>query len=407
MLSDCEAEHIPGCNMAFRKACLEAIGGFDPQFSVAGDDVDICWRLQQRDWTLGFVAAAMVWHHRRPSLRAYWTQQRGYGSAEALLERKWPAKYNATGQPVWAGRVYGNGLMHAFGRRFGRIYQGTWGSALFQTNQHRPPDVLSSVALMPEWYLVIFFLAALSALGALWSPALLALPLVALAIAAPVVRAMLGGARASFAGPPHSRLAQLGLRGLTASLYLLQPLARLCGRVSFRFTPWLPRDARALKLSRPWTSIAWSESWHASTDRLQAIEAQLRNIGAPVLRGGGYDRWDLEVRGGILGAVRILIAIEEHGAGRQLLRFRSWPRCSRGGLALVICLATLSVLSAADHACAASAVLGAVTLLITYRTLVECGAAAASIVHALRATDGGRLSPAADDLAHAAAPRHV
>src|SRR5437660_5872904 len=32
LLSDCEAEHIPGCNMAFRKSWLEAINGFDPQF---------------------------------------------------------------------------------------------------------------------------------------------------------------------------------------------------------------------------------------------------------------------------------------------------------------------------------------------------------------------------------------
>src|SRR2546430_12690953 len=32
LLSDREAEHIPGCNMAFRKTRLEAIGGFDPQF---------------------------------------------------------------------------------------------------------------------------------------------------------------------------------------------------------------------------------------------------------------------------------------------------------------------------------------------------------------------------------------
>src|SRR5205823_11280236 len=54
LLSDCEAEHIPGCNMAFRKACLEAIGGFDAQFRTAGDDVDACWRLQERGSTLGF-----------------------------------------------------------------------------------------------------------------------------------------------------------------------------------------------------------------------------------------------------------------------------------------------------------------------------------------------------------------
>src|SRR5439155_18852893 len=45
LLSDCEAEHIPGCNMALRKARLAAIGGFDPRFRTAGDDVDVCWRL--------------------------------------------------------------------------------------------------------------------------------------------------------------------------------------------------------------------------------------------------------------------------------------------------------------------------------------------------------------------------
>ena len=97
LLSDREAEHIPGCNMAFRKTALQAIGGFDAQFRTAGDDVDVCWRLQQRGWTLGFSATAMVWHHRRNSIRAYWRQQQGYGKAEALLEKKWPEKYNVVG----------------------------------------------------------------------------------------------------------------------------------------------------------------------------------------------------------------------------------------------------------------------------------------------------------------------
>ncbi len=80
LLSDQEAEHIPGCNMAFRASCLQAIGGFDPQFRIAGDDVDVCWRLQQCGWTLGFSSAAMVWHHRRNSVRTYWKQQKNYGS---------------------------------------------------------------------------------------------------------------------------------------------------------------------------------------------------------------------------------------------------------------------------------------------------------------------------------------
>jgi O-antigen biosynthesis protein len=109
LLSDRVAEHIPGCNMAFRREALEAVGGFDERFCVAGDDVDICWRVQERGGTIGFHPAALVWHRRRATVRGFWRQQRGYGRAEALLERKWPEKYNAVGQLTWAGRLYGRG----------------------------------------------------------------------------------------------------------------------------------------------------------------------------------------------------------------------------------------------------------------------------------------------------------
>ncbi len=71
MLTDRQAEHIPGCNMAYRKSALLEIGGFDERFRVAGDDVDVCWSLQKRNWKLGFSPAAVVWHHRRNSVRTY------------------------------------------------------------------------------------------------------------------------------------------------------------------------------------------------------------------------------------------------------------------------------------------------------------------------------------------------
>src|SRR5204863_3194375 len=58
LLTDEIAEHIPGCNMAFRKDALEEVGGFDERFRVAGDDVDVCWQLQRRGWTLGYSPAA-------------------------------------------------------------------------------------------------------------------------------------------------------------------------------------------------------------------------------------------------------------------------------------------------------------------------------------------------------------
>src|SRR5437867_238724 len=96
-------------------------------------------------------------------------------------------------------------------------------------------------------------------------------------------------------------------------------------------TPWRWRAPRGLALPLPRTCTIWSERWQGPEERLQAIEVALQARGARVLRGGDYDRWELEVRGGLFGAARTRMAIEEHGAGKQLVRFRSWSRCSTKG----------------------------------------------------------------------------
>jgi len=61
LLTDEIAEHIPGCNMAFRKSVLIEVGGFDPTYRTAGDDVDICWRIQKAGYSIGFHPSAVVW----------------------------------------------------------------------------------------------------------------------------------------------------------------------------------------------------------------------------------------------------------------------------------------------------------------------------------------------------------
>ena len=71
--------------MVFTKAALLKVGGFDPQFTSAGDDVDVCWRILDAGMRLGFCPAAFVWHFRRNTIKAYYGQQRGYGRAEAML----------------------------------------------------------------------------------------------------------------------------------------------------------------------------------------------------------------------------------------------------------------------------------------------------------------------------------
>jgi len=386
LLSDGDAEHVPGCNMAFRKAALEAIGGFDPQFTAAGDDVDVCWQLQAQGWTLGFNPAAVVWHHRRNSVRAYWKQQRGYGQAEALLEAKWPEKYNSAGHPSWAGRVYGNGLTRACFWRRGRIYQGTWGMAPFQALYQPASGLLSSLSLMPEWYLIIAALGGVSFLGLLWRPALLALLPLAVAIGISLAQASVSAAEASFASAFRSRLTDLKLRGLTAFLHLLQPLARLCGRLRHGLGPWRWRGALGLALPRPRTFSVWVETWRDPAERVRSLESALQADGIVVKRGGDYDYWDLEVRGGMLGRARLLVSVEEHGRGRQYVRFRCWPKCSTAAPIFVIAFATLSAMAGLDGTSIASGVFAATALILGVRTVLECATATAGVVRAIKAS---------------------
>jgi glycosyltransferase involved in cell wall biosynthesis len=107
LIGDDRAEHLAGCNMVFRKEALVSIGGFDPQFTAAGDDVDICWRMIDAGFTLGFCPSAFVWHFRRNTVKAYYGQQRGYGKAEAMLYLKYPDRFNALGQIKWSGTIPG------------------------------------------------------------------------------------------------------------------------------------------------------------------------------------------------------------------------------------------------------------------------------------------------------------
>ena len=389
LLSDRQAEHIPGCNMAFRKARLEAIGGFDPQFRTAGDDVDVCWCLQERGWTLGFSAAAMVWHHRRNSVRTYWRQQIGYGRAEAMLERKWPKKYNGSGHARWAGRIYGNGLAHVLRWRRARVYHGIWGVAPYQSLYEPAPSLLGALPQMPEWYLLIAILAGLSTVSLVWSQLRLLLPLLVGVVLPSLALASLSAARASFNEAPLRSSARLKRRLLTAALYLLQPLARLRGRLEYGLTPWRRRGAPGLV--SPWRTCAlWSERWQDPDQRLHRIEMDLRAAGAGVRLGGDYDRWDLEVSGGPLASARLLMAVEDHGGGSQFVRFRWRPHGSRGGILLTALFAALTGGAAAAGAWVAGTILAAATLVVALCGVLECARAAALIARAVgQARTGG------------------
>lgn len=385
LVSDREAEHIPGCNCAFRTEYLRQIGGFDSQFRTAGDDVDVCWRLQDRGWRIGYAPAAVVWHHRRGTVAGYLRQQRGYGRAEAMLERKWPARYSAGGHVTWRGRIYGDAVpRHLTGPLRWRIYHGVWGTAPFQSLYEPARGDMNAFILMPEAYLAIGLGTLIVALGALWTPLLLLAPVLILVTGALAMRAATAAASARFPTTGLSRGQRLQRRVITGLLHVVQPLVRLEGRLRHGLTPWrsFTRMGAALPVTR--RLERWSEGWIDPSDWLRSFEREITAAGAVIRRGGDFDGWDLETRGGVLAGVRVTTAVEEHGGGRQLVRMRCRPIWSKPALAITLLLLAVAAAAAIDGAAIAATVLALLAAVLGLRTIAEASSALALTARVLR-----------------------
>jgi GT2 family glycosyltransferase len=47
----------------YRRAMLDAVGGFDPSFFAFGEDADVAWRARMAGWTCLYVPEAVAYHH--------------------------------------------------------------------------------------------------------------------------------------------------------------------------------------------------------------------------------------------------------------------------------------------------------------------------------------------------------
>src|SRR5439155_17176617 len=122
----------------------------------------------------------------------------------------------------------------------------------------------------------------------------------------------------------------------TAALHLVQPVARLWGRLRHGLSPWRRRGSAGLAWPRRREVAIWTEDWQEPAARVATLEAALRARGAVVRHGSAYDDWDLEVRGGAFASARILMACEDHGQGTQYVRVRVSPRVSRAASVIAI-----------------------------------------------------------------------
>jgi mycofactocin glycosyltransferase len=86
-------------NCAVLRAAFERVGGFDEQ-ARAGEDADLCFRIQHSGWALEERPAAVVEHPAASTLRAWVVQQIRHGSGAAWANRRWPGEFPAPG-PRW------------------------------------------------------------------------------------------------------------------------------------------------------------------------------------------------------------------------------------------------------------------------------------------------------------------
>ncbi len=317
------AEHIPGCNMAFRRDALMSINGFNPRYRKAGDDVDVCWRLQQNGQWITFAPGAFVWHHRRQNPIDYLKQQSGYGEAEGLLWFDHPDRFNARGDSIWRGRIYGAA---GEGLSFGRpvINHGIWGTGLFQTI-YQP--VAAHWALFPsslEWH-VMALIVGLTALkfSAAW---IIAALMLALSFALAGLRAM--------QAPLDQKYHSLKSRLLIAALCYLQPLVRSLQRHCSRLMPdhdasqWLNKSCASsfLQPGLKWlgspTVCYWSETAFDRTTLLRKITEYVARENGCFRTGRSSDAWDLDIYIGKGAVLRIFTTQEDYGQGRILVRLK-------------------------------------------------------------------------------------
>ncbi|HWI29810.1 MAG TPA: glycosyltransferase [Stellaceae bacterium] len=409
LLSDDVAEHIAGCNMAFRRDVLLRLGGFDPVYRTAGDDVDICWRFQDQNYTIGFSPAAVVWHFRRNTVRAYIGQQRGYGKAEALVYSRHPFRFNLFGQAKWLGRIYGDLSAALLLSRKPVIYSGVFGRGLFQTLYEPPSSLAAFLPLSFEWNVIALLLAAGGIIAGGW----------AWLLTVPLVTTWVMCINGALKAPIDKRFTGLKARALVALLIYLGPILRGWERLKWRLKEMRTQEHAPAPLPEPvqparidWRDRAFYLSyWSEGGDEKELLLGGLMRFLTPqkyfIMTDQGWNDWDLKIARGLWSRAFVLICTENHGGMKRLLRVRCAMRLSRLSTFILRAFAVATAAALILDQPEAAAVVGVLGLaqgaLIAYRT-VEFGRLMRGII-ATVAKNQGATPVAAEAAAAADMPR--
>ncbi|HJZ71459.1 MAG TPA: glycosyltransferase, partial [Vicinamibacterales bacterium] len=360
LLDDRIAEHVPGCNMAFRRNALLSIGGFNPIYLRAGDDVDVCWRLQARGWKIGFASAALVWHHHRASVKAYWKQQLGYGEGETWLMAHHPEKF-LDGHMLWRGRIY-SPLPFVRSLWGTRINAGVWGTAPFPSVYRTDVHPFAFLPHSIKWQVISILLtlggSIVAATGKHYWAAVLLLGTGLVGVAATLSKNVAYAMRSQV---DTLRGSQLWYRAAVAYLHFIQPLARIRGRIRGLLSPpevaLPPAEPQTSRGPRPsaaeaWRALLlisgnvtedrfWSESWTSADRVLTQLTDWLRRSRAvrtiEIDEGWSDDR-DVSAFVGRWAWLDVRAMVEDHAGGKALVRISTHLRPTTFGIVAALAI---------------------------------------------------------------------
>ncbi len=358
--SDDSLAQMCGCNMAIARSTLIALGGFDPVFTAAGDDVDISWRLLKSGAALAYAPGAVVTHRRRRSIRAYLAQQRGYGTGEAILARKYPERR--------AAQIYGYNGWQVRWLGLARIYYGALGRGLFQSVYPAGVEPLIDLPLSSVWV-------SISVLSAILGGALGRWPVAGLGVAGVVLSAASAIFHAARV-PLARRRDNLRIRALIAMLALMGPVIRGYARMRpARRTMAAAgpiRSGGAVRLA-----IAHNGVRPDHDSVAQALRYALFRRGLIVAGNTGFEPYDLQIHLGPVCRVALNALWEEDGG-----LYLRW-RLGMSALPILIAAAIVLVPMAAGRLLAGAAVLAAILVWTAALTLPALTRLPATLCQAL------------------------
>ena len=344
---DADLAQLCGCNMALSKAALTKIGGFDPAFTTAGDDVDLSWRVTASGETLAYAPGAVVIHERRATLSSYIAQQRGYGKGEGLLAKRYPLRDAAEdgiyAAPSWIAAILGGA----------RVYYGEFGRGLFQT-VYSAGDSYGELPLTIQWIAVSVVCLILGTMNRF---------LGVIGGAGITITFLAAAARAASTPLPKAR------SGFAARIYLwilnlLGPPIRSLARERIK---WKIETARSDQFEPVRATPSDSSSVLAS-----CREALIRH-GLAVAETDGFQSYDLEIVVPPVIRMPINAVREKDGRVSLLWRTRIAPRRALivSAIALLVLLAAGLSLRAASAALILAAIAIAVFAFVRARRVSE------------------------------------